>query len=415
MQKKGKGNMHQFRKEWLVLATCFWLLLGMLTGCSVKPEKESQSVLAEKEKLLVWSYYETEAQQKSLDRLMADFNASQELYEARWEYVPMTEFTKRLAIGVTEEELPDVVIIDNPDMGTYVSLGLFEDITAYVKEWEGLQDYYPQTLQTVMLDEKYYGIPFCCNNLALIYNVDLFEEKGMQPPESWEEFQAAAKALSDQNTYGFAMSAVEGEQSAFQVLPWILAQGSVSGDFTEEEAVEAFNKIRELVSSGVLDPNCVNWSQNDVARKFIAGEAAMMENGPWILPMLKESGVHYGIVELPFGPECHTITGGENMGVMKGKNVEGAVALLKYYSSDKMMQQVCSGSNVLPPKKMLAQESARQNPDMKIFENQMQKAVARSTIPAWESKAKQLPKALYSVITMEKTPEQAAEELNLPE
>ena len=408
--KQDRGRRTAFQTAFWLSSLLIFLLSG-LTGCAGGQKEREQELAPEREKLVVWSYYEVEAQRESLNRLMADFNAAQQQYEARWEYVPMTEFNKRLAIGVTEEDMPDIVIIDNPDMEDYVRMGLFEDITDYVKEWDSLEDYYPQTLETVRMDGRYYGIPFCCNNLALFYNRDLLEQKGAKIPEDWESFYRTAKLLSDADTYGFAMSAVEGEQAAFQVLPWILAQGSGKKDFTTEEAAAAFAKIQELTATGLLDPNCINWSQNDVARKFIAGEAAMMENGPWILPMLEEAGVAYGIAELPFGQECHTITGGENLGVLKGKNVEGAVALLRYYSRDEVMSQVCRDTNVLPPRRSLAKELAQEKSVLSIFERQMEEAVPRTAIDGWNSRKKALPTALYDVITMSKTPQQAAEDI----
>lgn len=381
--------------------------VAVLTGCGRKEEAEVQKE-PPRESLMVWSYYETDEQQKSLDKLIDDFNYSQKAYEAAWEYVPMTEFTKRLAIGVTEEALPDIVIIDNPDMKNYVNLGLFEDITREVGQWERQDGYYPQVWESVMYEGRCYGLPFCCNNLALIYNRGMLEEAGVRPPGNWEEFMKAAKALSHDQTYGFIMSAVEGEQAAFQVLPWILSEGEEPGEIGGEKTAAALEKIREMVENGYMDRNCINWSQNDIARKFAAGEAAMMENGPWVLPMVREAGIEYGIVELPFALDSRSIIGGENLGVIKGKNVQGALAFLKYYSQDGVMREICAMSSVLPPKEGLGEG---QGPDMEIFSRQMDHAVSRASFGGWEHKSKALSDAVYGVITEEKTAGQAAREI----
>ena len=77
--------------------------------------------------------------------------------------------------------------------------------------------------------------------------------------------------------------------------------------------------------------DCINWSQVDVARQFAAGKCAMMENGPWALPLAEEAGIDYGVVKLPVDERSIVVTGGENFGVIKGKNVDGALALLAYY------------------------------------------------------------------------------------
>lgn len=391
-----------------IIILCFCALCG----CAKEEELEIKAESA-KESIVVWSYYETDEQQKSLDKLVEDFNYSQKMYEARWEYVPMTEFTKRLAIGVTEEALPDVVIIDNPDMSTYVNLGLFEDITQETESWEHIEGYYSQVWESVIYEGRCYGIPFCCNNLALIYNKTLLKEAGIQPPVSWEEFLNAAEILTREGTKGFVMSAVEGEQAAFQLLPWILSEGEAPETIGGEKTAAALDKIYSMVESGLLDRNCINWSQNDIARQFAAGEAAMMENGSWILPMLDESGIDYGIVELPFAGESRSIIGGENLGVIKDKNVQGALAFLKYYSQNQVMQDICTMSNVLPPKKELGLQAAENNESLKIFVQQMEQAVSRASFTGWAKTSKALSEAVYNVIIQDMTPQQAAEDIRM--
>ena len=83
----------------VVIILNFW-------GCSnsqerIQPEKNK------KEELVLWSYFETDAQQEGLDALIQAFNLSQQQYLARWEYVPMTGFNKRLSRAYTEHDLPE--------------------------------------------------------------------------------------------------------------------------------------------------------------------------------------------------------------------------------------------------------------------------------------------------------------------
>lgn len=57
-------------------------------------ERTGKTEAEQKEKLVIWSYYETQAQRSGLDELVKNFNQSQNQYEAEWEYVPMTGFVK---------------------------------------------------------------------------------------------------------------------------------------------------------------------------------------------------------------------------------------------------------------------------------------------------------------------------------
>lgn len=43
--------------------------------------------------------------------------------------MPMTGFVKGLSSAYTENKLPDMAILDNPDTPSLIRLGMFEDIT----------------------------------------------------------------------------------------------------------------------------------------------------------------------------------------------------------------------------------------------------------------------------------------------
>ena len=391
--------MTGWNRRWSRKVICILLSALCLSGCG-KASPENMESKVEREKLLIWSYYETEAQQKALNELTAGFNHSQEIYEMSWEYVPMTEFTKNLSIGMTEEELPDMVIIDNPDMKTYVNLEMFEDITEEVKQLEDIKGYYKETLLSAMKEERFYGLPMCCNNLGLIYRKDLLEAAGLNPPNNWEELLECATRLSTEKRYGFAMSALEGEQCAFQIAPWILSEEEENHiDLADEATGVAFDKIDTLLQYGYMDRNCVNWSQVDIARKFVNGEAAMMENGPWVFPMLDEAGIEYGIVPLNVGTYNKVLIGGENIGVIKGKNIAGAGELLKYYNQDKVMSEFCKTANVLPPKKSLALDASAYDPKLQVFAEQMDTAIARNSFKQWEQLSTDISDAAYELFT----------------
>ncbi|BBF45264.1 sugar ABC transporter, periplasmic sugar-binding protein [Lachnospiraceae bacterium KM106-2] len=378
---------------------CFLILsfLVLGTACGNQSTKKEIHTPTARKPILIWSYYETPEQQQSLNRLITDFNMAQTQYHASWEYVPMTEFTKRLSIGVTEDALPDVVIIDNPDTMEYVKLGLFKDITDYVEKLNRGNEYYEEVLKSVRVKQRYYGVPFCTNNLALIYNKDMFQKAGLAVPKTWDDFLIACRKLTKGKCQGFAMSAISGEQGAFQTLPWVLSNDK--GAITKESLTTGYERMEELVSKGYMSEDCINWSQNDVARKFISQEAAMMENGSWVLPMVKNSGIHYGIATLPLGEKKLSIVGGENLCIIKKKRDSGAIRLLEYYNQNEVMDQICEDSYVLPPKKDQASVCAKKMADYEVFVRQMDHAVSRVSITNWSDLSELLSDETYRILT----------------
>lgn len=384
----------------------------LLNGCGGRQEAGTGNADAGAGEVVIWSYYETKQQKEGLDRLVEGFNNRQKDYVARWEYQgPSSEFKKLLSIGVAEGSLPDVVIIDNPDMRKYVELGIFEDITRTVEADYDLTEFYPEVISSVRYDGRYYGVPFCCNNVGLVYNKDMFREAGMEPPGNWEQFLHAAEVMTTKERYGFAMSAILEEQSSFQLAPWLLSTGEDMEDLGGEGTVEALSMIKEMVDKGYMPRDCINWSQVDVARQFAAGKCAMMENGPWALPLVEEAGIDYGVVTLPVDERSIVVTGGENFGIIKGKNVDGAMALLAYYYEDDVMLRLNEQMYALPPVRRLAVRLQESNPAYQVFAQQMEHCITRSAYLYWPKITGVLSESLYGVIVGGTSPEEAADDI----
>lgn len=389
------------------------LLFGMFfAGCALTQEKENDGEAENRKELVLWTYYETEMQKASMDELVDGFNESQEEYHLTWEYHgPVTEFSKRLAIAITQNQLPDMVILDNPDMPLYINMDKLEDITDEVEKIEGLDQYFPNALESVTSEGRYYGLPFCCNNVALIYNEDLLEKEGVSVPKTWDELLKAARELSMPGRYGFAMSAIDGEQGAFQFGAFMLSAGDSLEEAGGEGTRRAFAFIRDMVENGWMSRDCVNWSQNDVARIFIDGECAMMENGPWVFPALDESQIHYGVAAFPVGEQQMGLLGGENIAVIKGKNVQGSIAFLKYYSQIPIMLNANLMANSLPPRQDVAELSLKVNPGYRVILSQMETCIPRTECDNWAELSEKLSDGQYRVITGEAEPEEVCSEI----
>ncbi len=393
------------KKAGIVLLLLSSVILG---ACGRGESGEHPTEREQAEKIVIWAYYETQAQRVGLDTLIRDFNQSQNEYLASWEYVPMTGFNKGLSSAYTENELPDMAILDNPDMPALIQLGLFEDITEQAGGWNLTEEYYGSIVDTLTYEGRYYGIPFNCNSTALIYNRDLLDEKELEPPSSWEELRETARILTKADRSGFAMCGIEGEQGAFQILPWILAAGENPQSLGGEATKEAYEFLQSLLEDGSMSGNCINLTQTDLSLEFAEGRAAMIQNGPWAFPVLDEAGINYGIIPIPGKEPANAVVGGENIGILKGKNLEGSLAFLRFCMEGDALTDFCREASVLPAKVSAAQESAAENEKLEVFEQQMRTAITRTSIPQWASISQKLTDGLYRLVSRESTPEQIA-------
>lgn len=370
---------------------------------------------ADKKEVVIWDYFETDAQKQMMQSLIDEFNASQDEYEASHVYVPFADYEKQLTLGIASGELPDLVILDGCGMASFIQLGLFGDISDADINWD---EYMEGPMESTMLDGKHYGIPFATNCTALFYNKDLFDAAGIDYPDentTWDEFHEMAKALTKDRVSGFGNAATNTDEGTFQCLQWLYTAG---GSYTDiEDGVDAYKLMQEMIEDGSWTKECVNWTQSDVNNNFMAGNLAMQQNGPWQIPGIEANApdLNYGVTVLPKkdadSEQATSILGGENMGVVNKDDTSGAEAFLKYYDQTDVMVDAMKQYGSYPPKTEAAKDSYwTDDPIQKAFLTQIDTSIPRGPSAAWPSYSSAIQTGFQEVMTSAKTPEQAAKD-----
>lgn len=370
---------------------------------------------ADKKEVVIWDYFETDAQKEMMQSLIDGFNASQDEYEASHVYVPFADYEKQLTLGIASGELPDLVILDGCSMASFIQLGLFGDISDVDINWD---EYMEGPMESTMLDGKHYGIPFATNCTALFYNKDMFDAAGIDYPDentTWDEFHEMAKALTKDGVSGFGNAATNTDEGTFQCLQWIYTAG---GSYTDiEDGVDAYKLMQEMIEDGSWTKECVNWTQSDVNNNFMAGNLAMQQNGPWQIPGIEANApdLNYGVTVLPKkdadSKQATSILGGENMGVVNKDDTSGAQAFLKYYDQTDVMVDAMKQYGSYPPKTEAASDTYwTDDPIQKAFLTQIDTSIPRGPSAAWPSYSSAIQTGFQEVMTSAKTPEQAAKD-----
>lgn len=137
----------------------------------------------------------------------------------------------------------------------------------------------------------------------------------------------------------------------------------------------------------------------------------MMENGPWVFPELDKSGMNYGVAVFPSDQRAMGLLGGEDIAVLKGKNVEGSIAFLKYYSQIDIMLNANLRANALPPRQDVARLFLKAKPEYEVILSQMENCISRAGYADWSRLSGQLADGQYRIITGESTPEEVCAEI----
>lgn len=363
--------------------------------------------------VVIWDYFETDAQKEMIQNLIDGFNGSQDEFVASHVYVPFSDYEKQLTLGVASGELPDIVIMDGCGMASFISMGLFGDISDADIKWD---EYIEGPMNSTMMDGKHYGIPFATNCTALFYNKDLFDAAGIDYPNeetTWDEFREMANALTKDGVYGFGNAATNTDEGTFQCLQWLYTAG---GSYTDiESGVDAYTLMQEMIEEGSWTKEVVNWTQSDVNNNFMAGNIAMQQNGPWQIPGIAANApdLNYGVTTLPKrdkdAGQATSILGGENMGVVNQDDMSGAVAFLKYYDQTDVMVDAMKMYGSFPPKTEAAKDAYwTEDPVQASFITQLETSIPRGPSASWPSYSSAIQTGFQEVMTSVKTPEEAA-------
>jgi ABC-type glycerol-3-phosphate transport system substrate-binding protein len=144
-----------------------------------------------------------------------------------------------------------------------------------------MQDYVPTTVASGAFQGKQYALPVDPNVQLLVYRKDLFEQKGLKPPTTWDELLAAAKAFHDpaKQQYGIAVTASSDVQTALYLLVSVWSQGGELVDARGRGGMDtpAGKKGGEMYLELLkfAPPNVRSYAFADVNKAIQLGQAAM--------------------------------------------------------------------------------------------------------------------------------------------
>lgn len=354
----------------------------------------------------IWYYWETEGHQKALNHIIDEFNSSQSDVTVEAKYVPFADFKKQLSIGATADELPDLVILDNPDHAAYASMGIFADLTGKFD----VSNYYPGPVNSCTLDDKLYGVPFGSNCLLLYYNEDMLKAAGCEVPSTWDELLETAKACTTDTVSGFAFCSLQNEEGTFNFLPWVWSAGASSYEINSEGGIKALSFVKSLVDEGAMTKEAINWTQGDTMNQFISGNLAMMINGTWQVPTMREEvpDLKWNVAPIPMDAQQASGLGGENYAVIAGGNEDGAIAFLKYATSGETCLYMMNTMGYISADSTIAAGQFDGDPVYEAFVEEMQYANARGPLPEWPDVSDAISLAFNEVITGASEPADAA-------
>lgn len=241
---------------------------------------------------------------------------------------------------------PDVYWADQPRISALAARGEATDLTTAFSSFKSA--FAPTAYNAGVYQGKLWALPIANSTQLLYYNKSLLKKAGLTDPSpsvdqrmTWEQLTAdAKKAKQGGAKYGFLFGQFD-RYYQLEPLPVQLGgsvgatgTGNLTPDFTSDQWVKAFSWYRSLFTGGV-SPRGVTSEQTDPA--FLAGQAAYMVEGPWLLPQLQESKISWGVAPQPVfsGGKPATPTGSWSLAINPfSKQQQAAAVFLKWMAID---------------------------------------------------------------------------------
>lgn len=327
----------------------------------------------------------------------------QELYPnitIEFQDVPFEEIRTKLLTQVAANNPPDVAYMSSGDVGAFAQRNALVNLDSYIERSNAVSrdDYVEAFLQATMVDESIYGLPITAETTGLFYRTDMFEAAGLDPndpPDTWDEFEAAAQALTDAdaNTYGTIVFAPE---AYYYWYPWLWQAGGelISEDGTDvlwdseagQRAAEYYVNLRNYSPPDFLNSN--SW---DGRVAFANGMVGMYVAGAWFAGTLQSEfpdieGL-WATAPLPQDERCATTIAGDALVIFAGSDKQDAAwKWIEFLSAPENMTLINLGTpeapaTLLPPRHSLLDqpETFEANPVMEGFIDNMECAVTFTT------------------------------------
>ena len=227
------------------------------------------------------------------EALMAEFNETNDHI-----YLNFTSPNDAVTIMKTRfvrEDYPDVVAIGgDASYADFVDSNILADVT----EYPGMANVQP-AYQEIMKSVTYvpmdgiYGVPYIANAAGMLYNKDMFAEKGWEIPTTWTEFCDLCEQIKAE---GEVLPLYLGFLDTWTILsPWnsmlvelvppdhirkVNAGEAKFADYYREPA----EKLLKLLEYGEDGP--MAYSYEDACTAFARGQSAMFPCGSFAVPQI---------------------------------------------------------------------------------------------------------------------------------
>lgn len=282
------------------------VMLFGLAGCAKGSESSTNSGNSSGDtiELTMWTMHTTESMIDTLESQIEAFEEENPDITITLETLTYDTVYQRMMAGMDSDSLPNIFNGIEGHIAFMQSQDALADVTDLIDSLGGRDAFIEKYIDWVSKDGAIYGIPDWALYQCMWYRTDLFEEKGIDIPTTWEELRAAAQALTEDtdgdgtiDVYGMAIPMDRNMVAQQTYSQWLYSEdvdifdaetGEYVFDDNKEMAVEALDAMLDIYYDGSSPEGSVDWSWTDFRNALANGEIAMCNEWGAVVAIAQE-------------------------------------------------------------------------------------------------------------------------------
>lgn len=319
-----------------------------------------------------------------------EFNASQSLYEVLPSFAGTPqESAIKLVAALNSSQIPALYDADVTVFSKLQEEGSLKDLAIYTDALapEMVNDFYPNLWRYGAFGSERYGLPWSYAISVIYYNKSIFDQLGVTPPTTWENFEAVAARLTTRNTKGYVDIA-----AAFIFETLVSTRGgrlvTEEGlpNFDSPEALEALTMLQRMAQERSSIPR--GWAELDQGLvDFARTKGLMAIASEAFFPQGERFSVGFEVASTPIPGYVNGLPLlGSQLVVLKGASQEetdGAVAFWQFLVEPNNLKRWVEASYFLPTRQSvvpLLEPWYKENPYRQTGLSQLEFAISEPRV-----------------------------------
>lgn len=289
--------------------------------------------------------------EQNVNDMTTDFMKLHPNIKVTTEFVPYEELRNKTMLAFGSNKPYDAVLVDDIWYAEYVSKNMITNITDKVPQ-EYLDGVLPGAWNITTKNEKVYGLPWFLDAMYLFFNKTMLAEAGYSgdAPKSLEEMIEMGRTIKEKGIveYPFVFSLAQAEALICVYANFMEAYGAefqdADGNYIfQDSGLDALNLLIALQDEGLLNPNSLEYLEEDVRRVFSSGDAAFTLNWAYMYALATDPAESsltkedVGIMAFPGKSDVKenaAMSGSMGLSVMsKTEHPEEALLYIEYLTS----------------------------------------------------------------------------------